>query len=222
MSLAALYVFSASLFAQSYLPLFPREGAKKILENDYVDVWDVIWVKGERAALHEQRLDQVSVTLTEGVVTVTRPDKTSRIEFRPVGSVSFESKGRIAAEEGVSDRPSRAIVVELKSRVAPRLPVIAGIPGQFPRPGAVKLFENDRVTVWNNTWKAMPRYRHAHYAHVVAVFLEGGTLLSIADDGERREIPREPGEVLFSSARSTPHEEDTLRGSPRAIFIELK
>jgi hypothetical protein len=56
----------------------------------------------------------------------------------------------IHAEEGVSDQERRAIMVELKT--VPR-PAEAAVTGSgFPRNGATKGLENERVAVWDVTW----------------------------------------------------------------------
>ena len=189
-------------------------------------VWDVTREKGKPTAMYELPLDQVSVTLTEGAVKVTRPDGTSNIEQERFGSVRFESKGTVHSEEGVSETPSRVIVFQLKAVASPKWPITEGVPGQFPRVGAVKLFETDRVNVWDQTWRAGVRIsRHLHYAQTAAVFLVGGKLRTI-DEGKPPNAPfsREAGEVLGSSSSplQVPHEEEQVEGSPRAVWIEFK
>ena len=57
--------------------------------------------------------------------------------------------------------------------------IVAGIPGQFPRINATKLFETDRINVWDQVWlpdQTIPN--HLHYNQTVAVFLVGGKLLT--------------------------------------------
>ena len=102
--LAALSVFSLPLFAQKSGPAFPRDGAKNVLDNDTVAIWDVTWPKGKSTGLREHRYDQMTVTLAEGAVRTTRSDNTWTVEHSKVGAMQFESKGTVVAEEGVSDR----------------------------------------------------------------------------------------------------------------------
>lgn len=222
--LAFWFLFSSSSLAQQHPPPFPREGAKKIIEGDRVIVWDVTREKGKRTAMVEHPLDQLSVTLTEGAVRITRPDGSSTIEQERFGAVRFETKGTVHAEEGLSDRPSRAVVFQLKPGPAPKFPVTEGIPGQFPRIGAVKLFETDRFAVWDQLWKAGERIaRHLHYAPTAAVFLEGGKLRTFDEGKPNPPFSRSPGEVIASSGPiKIPHEEEQAEGSPRAIWIEFK
>ena len=137
----------------------------------------------------------------------------------------FEPKGTVAAEEGVSDQPRRALVVEIKSYAGAAVDAkvtqglkeakAKGIPGQFPREGAIKLFENERLAVWDNKWPlAMEGALHAHYHTVVGLFVEPGELGPSA--------VRPVGWVNFAAPRIPPHKEIATKGSPRAIFLELK
>jgi hypothetical protein len=225
MLLAASLFVASPTFAQSYAPSFPRDGAKKAFENELMTVWDVTWEKGRPTPMQEHRFDQVAVNLTDGAVKVTRPDKTWSIDQARLGSVRFEPKGTVAAEEGVSDQPRRALVVEIKSYAGAVVDAkvteglkeakAKGIPGQFPREGAIKLFENERLTVWDNRWPpGVEGPLHAHYRTVVGLFVEAGELGPTA--------VRPVGWVNYSAPRMPPHTEIATKGSPRAIFLEWK
>jgi len=214
---------TASTLAQKYVPPFPRDGAKKVQETDGFVIWDVTWGNGKSTGVHELELDQVSVTLTEGAVKVSRPDGTWSIEQRRFGSVHFELKGTVVAEEGASDEPSRAMVFQLKESVPPKRPITEGVPGQFPRLGAVKLFETDRITVWDYSWKVgVVGTRHLHYNQSAAVFLEGGTIRSYSEGVPARSVSRKAGDLTYQPALKAPHQEEAVEGSPRAIFIQFK
>ena len=208
---------------QKNAPPFPRDGAKKIQETDGFVIWDVTWENGKSNGMHELELDQVSVTLTEGAVKVSRPDGTWSIEQRRFGSVRFESKGTVVAEEGVTYEPSRTMVFQLKDSVPPKRPVTEGVPGQFPRLGAVKLFETDRITVWDYSWRVgVLGTRHLHYNQSAAVFLEGGTIRSFSEGVPPRSVSRKAGDLTYQPALKAPHQEEAVEGSPRAIFIQFK
>jgi quercetin dioxygenase-like cupin family protein len=225
MSIAALFLLSSPALAQKYAPSFPRDGAKTVLENDIVTIWDVTWEKGKPTAMQEHRVDQVTVTLTQGTVKVTRPDKTWFLEQTNPGSVKFEPKGTVAAEEGISDNPRRALVVEIKSYAQPKLsPEVAqglkeakekGIPGQFPRPGAFKLFETDHLIVWDDKWPLDGKMGplHAHYDTDIGLFFEAGELSPSI---------RPVGFANFNAPRIPPHQEMATKGPPRAIFVQFK
>ena len=185
-TLALAFAVSSTAFlsAQKSAPAFPREGVRKVQDNDTIAIWDVTWPKGKTTGMLERRYDQVTITLVEGTLKLTRPDSTWTVERSPVGSVRFESKGTILSEDGMSDRAGRAMVFELKSyhppAVAPNVVQLlkekkeAGFPGQFDAAnGGVKLFENENIIIWQKTWN--PRGAlHAHYSWIAGVWIQPG------------------------------------------------
>jgi quercetin dioxygenase-like cupin family protein len=109
-----MVAFAAEHSSHHYPPPFPRQGAVKVLENERVVVWDVTWPKGVRGPLHEHYRDAVLVTLTGGTIRkFPLHDKSSVVTYKP-GTVIFAPKGTIHSEEGISDVPRHAIVIQLK------------------------------------------------------------------------------------------------------------
>jgi hypothetical protein len=239
---ASLLAAGAVVIAQTHSPAFPRPGAKPVTPNlvgvegpdaehppsaaDVMNAWDVTYTRGQATGLRERQFDQLVVTIDEGAVKVTRPDKTWTIERRKMGSVQFESKGTVLAEEGASDPPSRAIVVQFKSYAAvPKLPPAAlrdaaakGIAPQFPRRGVVKLFENEQMTVWDDSYPLNQlREMHAHFRTTIGIFIQGG-------EGRQTPVnhPYYVGEVNFSPPRLRTHQDFAVKGPPRGIFVEFK
>src|SRR3990170_5346953 len=132
--------FVLLLAAQSYPPPFPRDGATKVLENESVVVWDVTWAKGKPTPMHEHVVDVVGVTLVPGTVRVTLPDGSTRESERDTaGAVSAGGKGLIHMEEGTSDVPRRAILIELKEAKKDPIPAPEGVAPAWPREGATKV-----------------------------------------------------------------------------------
>jgi quercetin dioxygenase-like cupin family protein len=211
------------LALQAYPPPFPREGATRVLENESVVIWDVTWEKGKPTPMHRHAVDVVGVTLVPGTVRVTMPDGSSRESERDqVGSVSAGGKGLTHREEGTSDVPRRAILIELKdSRKAP-LAAPEGVPLAWPREGAAKLLENDRVAVWDYRFqsaRAIPL--HFHDKDAVVVELEPGVTRSIPKDGAPQETTWVGMRARFAP-RDRLHREEYVSGSPRAIVVEIK
>lgn len=224
--LAASLVSSPMTIAQNkYADAFPREGTIKLQETDLLIFWELLHEKGRTSPLYELSLDQLTITLTEGAVKFTGPDRATRIEQLRFGGVRFEPKGAVLQEEGLSNVPSREIVVQLKDVQPQKWPVTPGIPGQFPRLDAVKLFENSRIRVWDQTWLPnRPVTNHLHYTPTAAVFLSGGRFRT-------RDVGKPPGNPAdrylgFILAGTTqiqvPHEEEWVAGEPRAIWIEFR
>lgn len=254
---AAVIALASSAFpagaqqSRKYVQPYPRAGVLKLGESDRVIAWEVLRAKGAPSPMYQLPLDQVVVALTEGAVKFTAPDSASRIVQERFGLVRFESKGTTLQEEGLSDIPSRAIVFQLKEAPSRTLPAVDGIPGQFPRINAVKLFETDRINVWDQRWlpnQTIPN--HLHYTQTVAVFLSGGQLRTRdlgrpwnapfeRHQGELLGVPPPRGEATSTTgsgngapaanqtagataARMVPHEEQWAGGEPRAIWIEFK
>jgi quercetin dioxygenase-like cupin family protein len=217
----ASVAFIASLKAQGLPPGFPREGSTKVLENSRVIVWDATWPKGKATALHEHPVDYLSVTLVDGTVKLTQRDGTSSVATAQFGSVRFNRKGVIHAEEGVSDQERRAIMVELKTVPTPAEAAVTR--SGFPRDGATKGLENERVAVWDVTWiqgQRIPRRQQGRDA--VVVFLEGGVIRQFPEGAAASETRRHVGDVLYVPAGTDVPAEEATQGPPRAVFIELK
>jgi uncharacterized cupin superfamily protein len=220
-SLASV-ALTASLKAQDLPPAFPREASTKVLENSRVVIWDATWPKGKATVLHEHPVDYLSVTLVEGAVKITERDGTSSVgRPAPFGFVRFNSKGTIHAEEGVSDQERRAIMVELKT--VPRSAEAAATRSGFPRNGATKGLENERVAVWDVTWiqgQQIPRRQQGRDA--VVVFLKGGVIRQSPEGAAVTDMRWNVGDVLYVPAGTNVPSEQATQGPPRAVFIELK
>ena len=210
--------------AQLVSPGVPSGGATLVSENDLVAVWDVTRVFAADEALQELEADQVSVTLVPGTVKVTRPDGSWTVEHEPLGFVRFEDSGTRRSIVAVGDKSSRVVVFQVKARVESAWPKTDGIPGQFPRVGAEMLFETDEFRVWDQTWAEGVRIAtHFHYVPTAAVFLDGGALRTLDENGPNPPFSRRVGDVITStSPMAIPHAEDQVSGQPRAIWLEFK
>jgi quercetin dioxygenase-like cupin family protein len=215
--LAALCFGATSLLAQKYPPPFPREAARMLFENDRVEVWDVTWPKGQPTAMHEHPVDQLSVTLVGGTKRVTRLGGTPTVGKSERSQIVFIPRGTVHMEEGVSDVPERKIMIQVKASTT------NAAPPALPREGAVKLLENARVIVWDYAWKPgqmTPLYTDNRDS--VLVFLDGGVIRLATDNRGFKDAARSPDEVLYSPHNADRKTEEAVRGSPRAIIVELK
>ncbi|MGH8180743.1 MAG: hypothetical protein ACRETR_07170 [Steroidobacteraceae bacterium] len=113
-SAAGMGALAAAHSLHHYPPAFPRQGAVKVLENDRVVVWDVTWPKGYRAPMHEHYRDSVIVTLAGGTIRTVPLHGAGSTGTYQAGSVTFAAKGTIHSEQGLSDRPRHAIVIQLQ------------------------------------------------------------------------------------------------------------
>ncbi len=216
----------ASAAAQGHVAAAPAAGATLLRESDFVAIWDVTRAPDAETGAAPRTLaaDQVSVTLVAGAVRITRPDGNWTVEHEPFGFVRFEPAGTVRAVEAVEEA-SRVVVFQLKSAPLPRWPRVDGVPGQFPRAGARKLLETERIRVWDQTWTPDVRIAlHMHYVPTAAVFLEGGRLQTFEAGGSPNPpFGRSRGDVLALAAPlAAPHEEEQVEGRPRAVWIEFK
>jgi hypothetical protein len=132
------------------------------------------------------------------------------------GSAEFLPKGTPSKIAG------RSIVIDLKDHSVATIENVSGYPLAFPRPGAKKILENERVIVWDCTWTlGVATPTHFHDKDVVALFLEDGDLKSTTLDGKSVVNPHTPGEVRYTLGNRT-HTETLVRGKQHAILTELK
>jgi hypothetical protein len=141
-------------------PPFPRPGTTKILENDAVAVWNVSWLK-QKYPLHTHRYDLVGISYAEGDRIITQGDAPGRLVPTKAWAFQTNRAGVTHVEEGASDPPMRAVLIEIKAP-APRqggeqpaadgLRQVAGAPA----------WENNRAAAWLVTGgSSLPTHRHS-------------------------------------------------------------
>ena len=176
--------------------------AQRLFENERVIVWRL--APGERAEslVRDGRLPGVIVTLADGAVRIV--DDVNTVTTRDVTPAS-----------GV-------VLIAIKGHPGDRLETPLGMTPAFPREGARSVVENDSVAVWHVTWtKGLKTPQHFHDKDVVAVYLDAGTVRSIALSGETAATPRLAGDTVFMP-RGRAHVEECIDGPRRDVIIELK
>jgi hypothetical protein len=173
--------------------------------------------------MHQHGVDVVGVTLVPGTVRVSLPDGSSRESaLDTVGAVSSGGKGLIHQEEGTSDVPRRAILIELKGAKKDPAPRPKGIELPWPREGASKVLENDQVVVWDYRFPAGGSFPlHFHDKDSVVVELEPGVIRSIPQDGPPQEVTWQGMRARFNP-RGRIHREEVVSGTPRGIIVEVQ
>jgi hypothetical protein len=163
-------------------PPFPRPGTTKLLENDAVTVWDVSWLK-QKYPLHTHRYDLVGISYVEGDRIITQGDAPGRLVPTKAWVFQTNRAGVTHVEEGASDPPMRAVLIEVKSpgpreardEPADGLRKVAGVPA----------WENNRAAAWLVTGgTSAPTHRHVGGAVELifdgpspkATFVPGGTV----------------------------------------------
>ena len=86
-------------------------------------------------------------------VTSAGSQPSDAVVVSAAGKAAFVQKGMEPKIDG------RSFVIDLKDHPVAPIENKTGYPLGFPRPGSVKILENDRVIVWDYTWIA--RCSHA-------------------------------------------------------------
>jgi hypothetical protein len=92
---------------------FPRQGVKRVIENDRLVVWDLTWQTGMKTAIHFHDKDVVAVYLGAGTVRSIPVDGEPTATARRAGDAVFLPRGRTHIEECIAG-PRRDIIIELK------------------------------------------------------------------------------------------------------------
>jgi len=117
----------------------------------------------------------------------------------------------------------RWIVTALLSLAAQAAAPPANLPPPYPREGAVKILDNDRVQVWNIAWlKGKPSALHRHIYDLAGVYYEPGDRSIISPAGEKRAVSTPAWNVTFQRAGLTHIEEGTSDAPLRSVFVEMK
>jgi hypothetical protein len=98
---------------------------------------------------------------------------------------------------------------------------------QFPRPGATKVFENERVIVWDQIYQDQP-FMHRHVRDQLNIVLEDGPIKIVDAAGAERVTPSpnqgKIGLIGYFKAGLGPHSEVAAdpKRRPRIMYIEFK
>src|SRR5215467_13607743 len=99
----------------------------------------------------------------------------------------------------------------------------AKLPPAYPRAGAAKILDNDRVQVWNIAWlKGQPSPLHRLIYDLVGVYYEPGDRMIISPEGTRRPVSTKAWDIAFQRTGVTHIEEGTSASPLRAVFVEMK
>jgi len=96
------------------------------------------------------------------------------------------------------------------------------LPAAYPRPGTTKMFENDRVIVWNISWLKQTYPLHRHPYDLVGVYYQPGDRMIVSTEGNRRPVSTKAGEIAFQRRGVTHIEEGASDPPLQAVFVEIK
>jgi hypothetical protein len=182
-------------------PPFPRPGTTKILENDAVAVWDVSWLK-QKYPLHTHRYDLIGISYAEGDRIITQGDAPGRLVPTKAWVFQTNRAGVTHVEEGASDPPMRAVLIEIKSP-GPRERAEEPADGLRQVAGAPAWDVNNRAAAWLvNGGSSVPTHRHV------------GDAVEIVFDGPSPKVTFVPAGTVHAGPAAPP--------GGRAYIFEIK
>ena len=173
MAWANLLLLLALLEIQTpqYPPPYPRPGTTLVFQNDAIAVWDVAWLK-QKYPLHTHRYDLIGVSYVEGDRIITQGDAPGRLSHTNAWVFQANVAGNTHVEEGASEPPMRAILMEVKTPApgpdieepADGLHNVLGVPS----------WKNKRSDAWAiPPGSSAPMHRHMNNA--VELIFDGST-----------------------------------------------
>jgi len=177
--LTALLTFTLQAAPQNLPPAYPRAGAIKILDNARVQVWNIAWLKGQPSPLHRHIYDLIGLYYEPGDRMIISPEGEKRPVSTKANQPIFQKRGVTHIEEGTSDKPLRAVFVELKDE-APSgkvVPLAEGDPPGLANIGLKQLLDSERGTIWAYSYGfGMDGPRHKHTRDAVVAWITDGTV----------------------------------------------
>ena len=205
-----------TLFALLLAALPAQAQPTPVIDNARVTVRDVALEPGQATPVISHAGDYVILYRKGGAIRGLDGKRAVHAD----GSAVFGHGGE-TSDTAVS-APAHEVIVELKDSPSNTVPNTTGLPPAFPRPGSTKVFENDRVRVWNYAWvPGQPTAMHFHNTEVVVVFLGDGTIASTTQDGKTTVSQHNPGDIVFNAANRS-HSEEVVKGQQSGIMLELK
>ena len=92
---------------------FPREGAKQLLDDERVTVWDYTWTPGVRHPMVRYTRDTVVVSLDRGTMRVTADGKPAATVTVAPGQMRYYPRGSTEVAEAIDGSP-RAMIFAFK------------------------------------------------------------------------------------------------------------
>jgi hypothetical protein len=193
-----------------------------VIDNERVTVWDVILTAGTPGPATPHDLDSVVMFLEGGSIRTVDADGSSRVAKREFGDAVFVAKGRDAKDTVLSASSAHEVVIALKDYALPAVVNTSGYPPAFPRPGSVKVLENNRVVVWHYSWTVgVATPMHFHDKDIVVAYRYGGALKSVTPEGVAVVNSYKASDIRFNRANRA-HYEELPTGRQSAVMTELK
>ena len=186
------------------------------IDNGRVTVRDVALKQGQPGPAIQHAGDYVVLYISGGRIR----GADGRTQTHAPGSAMAGHGG--TTSDTALDGDAHEVVAELKDSPSNTVPNTPGLPPGFPREGAKKVFENDKVRVWNYTWlPGKPTPMHFHNTEIVVVYLGNGDITATTPDGKKTVTHHNSGDIVFNLANRS-HSEELTQGEMSGVMLELK
>lgn len=187
-----------------------------VIDNERVTVRDIPLEQDKPGPMIEHSGDYVVLYVKGGRIRAAD----GKTVTHPSGSALFGHGG--ATSDTPTNGAAHEVVIELKDTPSRTVPNTTGLPPAFPRPGSKKVFENEKIRVWNYAWRpGKPTPMHFHNTEVVVIYLGDGDVASTTPDGKKTVNHHNPGDIVFNVANRS-HSEELVKGEQSGIMMELK
>jgi hypothetical protein len=146
---------------------------------------------------------------------VRMPDFGFRTKWRTIGAMRIVA---IFAALLLLARPTQTLAQQAQSSPQPA----QTYPQPFDRDGATKVFENDRVIVWDVSWLPIAYPTHRHLYDYAGVYYTNGDRVVVSPQGVRSPTHSTAWDHFFFRRGVTHSEEGVGTDTLRAVFLELK
>ena len=146
---------------------------------------------------------------------VRMPDFGFRTKRRTIGAMRIVA---IFATLLLLARPAQTLAQPPQSSPQPA----QTYPGPFDRDGATKVFDNDRVIVWDVSWLPIAYPTHRHLYDYAGVYYTNGDRVVVSPQGVRSPTHSTAWDHFFFRRGVTHSEEGVGTDTLRAVFLELK
>jgi hypothetical protein len=195
--------------------------ADRTIDNDQVTVWDITLKPGQQGPATPADQDAVILYLEGGTIKSDGASGSATMTHA-FGDAVFIPKGGAVRDTLLKGGPAHEVVVWLKNAKAKTIANPTKYPPAWPRPGAVKILENARVTAWNYSWiQGRPAPTHFHIHQQVVAYRYDGAIKTIAPDGKTTADAHKAGEIRFTEPNRL-HSEEWDSGRMSAVVLELK
>jgi hypothetical protein len=211
-----LYAVALTGLAATWAVPALAEPPAPLIDNERVTVRDVHIQPGQTAPVISHAGDYVILYVSEARVR----GEGGKTASHAAGS-AIAGHGGSTADTAI-DKPVHEVVVDLKDTPSRTVPNTTGLPPGFPREGAKKVLETDKVRVWNYAWTmGKPTPMHFHNTEIIVTYLGNGDVAATTPDGKRTITHHNPGDIVFNVANRS-HSEELVRGEMSGIMLELK